>query len=106
MATPNVFCPRVRAMRVLRGKASKVVDAMEPGGSGDIYAGLSDIQTEVLKEATKWAFRNAAGFPGRRWGQGLMVLAPSIYKIFPDYFTDFWIKPGFAGAQSGQFGIP
>ncbi|HUM83106.1 MAG TPA: hypothetical protein PLN48_04940 [Lachnospiraceae bacterium] len=101
MATPNVFCPRVRAMRVLRGEGlKKVVDAMEPGGSGDIYAGLSDIQTEVLKEATKMGFPKRGWFSWPTMGDGaLMVLAPSIYKIFPDYFTDFWIKPGFAGAD-------
>lgn len=42
-ATPNAFCPRVRAMRVLGEEGMKqVVDNMEPGGSGDFYYGLNE----------------------------------------------------------------
>lgn len=101
MATPNVFCPRVRVMRVLGEEGlKKIVDAMEPGGSGDIYEGLNPEQKEALEEATKM------GFPRRGWfcwpfmGDGaLMVLAPMIYQIYPQYFTDFWTKPGFAGSD-------
>lgn len=101
MATPNVFCPRVRAMRLLGEEGlKKIVDAMEPGGSGDIYEGLNPDQKEALQEATKM------GFPKRGWfcwpfmGDGaLMVLAPMLYQIYPRYFTDFWAKPGFAGSD-------
>lgn len=46
------------------------------------------------------------GFPKRSWfcypymGDGsLMVLAPTIYQVYPQYFTDFWTKEGFAGAD-------
>ena len=76
---------------------------MEPGGSGDIYRGLDETQKEALLEATKM------GFPKRGWfcwpfmGDGaLMVLAPMIYQIYPQYFKDFWTKPGFAGADPGS----
>lgn len=101
MATPNVFCPRVRVMRVLGEEGlKKIVDSMEPGGSGDIYQGLDETQKEALLEATKM------GFPKRGWfcwpfmGDGaLMVLAPMLYQIYPQYFKDFWTKPGFAGAD-------
>lgn len=101
MAAPNVFAPRVRAMRLLGEEGlKKVVDAMEPGGSGDIYEGLDEFQRQALEESTKM------GFPKRGWfcwpfmGDGaLMVLAPYIYSIFPNYFTDFWTKPGYEGAD-------
>lgn len=101
MAAPNVFAPRVRAMRILGEEGMKqVVDAMEPGGSGDIYAGLNEEQRQALEEVS------AMGFPKRGWfswptmGDGaLMVLAPYIYNVYPQYFTDFWEKPGFAGAD-------
>jgi len=101
MATPNVFCPRVRAMRVLREDGlKKVVDAMEPGGSGDIFEGLDRVAKDVLMEATRMGFPKRGWFSWPTMGDGaLMVLAPNIYKIFPSYFTDFWIKPGFAGSD-------
>lgn len=101
MATPNVFCPRVRVMRVLgREGLEKVVDAMEPGGSGDIYESLTPQQQEVLREATRMGFPERGWFSWPFMGDGaLMVLAPMIYQIYPQYFTDFWTKPGFAGSD-------
>lgn len=101
MATPNVFCPRVRAMRVLGEEGlKKVVDNMEPGGSGDLYEGLSAEQREVLTETTKMGFPKRAWFCWPFMGDGaLMVLAPYVYSIYPQYFTDFWTKEGFEGAN-------
>ena len=101
MATPNVFCPRVRAMRVL-GKEGmeKVMDHMDAGGSGELYEGLTKEQAEILQEATKMGFPKRAWFCGPFMGDGaLMVLAPYIYAVYPQYFTDFWTKEGFAGAD-------
>ncbi len=68
MATPNVFCPRVRVMRVLgREELEKVVDAMEPGGSGDIYEGLTPQQQEVLGSHEKWDSLKGDGSAGPLW---------------------------------------
>ena len=39
MAIPNVYTARVLAMRVLKNKFPSIVDAIEPGGSGDMYQG-------------------------------------------------------------------
>ena len=101
MATPNVFCPRVRAMRVLGEEGMKqVVDNMEPGGSGDLYTGLTEEQREVLEETTKMGFPKRAWFCGPFMGDGaLMVLAPYVYSIYPQYFTDFWTKEGYEGSN-------
>ena len=101
MAAPNVFAPRMRAVRMLGEEGLKrVVAAMEPGGSGDIYEGLDELQRQALEEATKM------GFPPRAWfchpfmGDGaLMVLVPTVYMMFPTYFKDFWEKEGYAGAD-------
>ena len=35
---------------------SVVFDAMEPGGSGDMYAGLNDEERAVLAEVTRMGF--------------------------------------------------
>jgi len=101
MAAPNSFCARVRAMRLLGEEGLKrVVDALEPGGSGDIYEGLDKDQRQALEEATKMGFPTRAWFCAPFMGDGaLMVLAPYIYQVYPDYFKDFWEKPGYAGAD-------
>jgi hypothetical protein len=41
VAIPNVFTVQAHAMRVLQGKYPQIVEAIEPGGSGDMYAGLN-----------------------------------------------------------------
>ena len=101
MAAPNVFAPRVRAMRILGEEGiRRVIDATEPGGSGDIYKGLSEEQQEALREVTRMGFPPRAWFDYDKMGDGaLMVLAPYIYNVYPQYFTDFWTKEGFAGAD-------
>ena len=101
MAAPNVFAPRVRAIRILGEEGiRKVIDATEPGGSGDIYAGLNVEQQEALREVTRMGFPPRAWFDYDKMGDGaLMVLAPYIYRVYPQYFTDFWTKEGFEGAD-------
>ncbi|MGN1022185.1 MAG: hypothetical protein ACI4OJ_01695 [Lachnospiraceae bacterium] len=101
MAVPNNFSPRVRVMRLL-GKEGlkKLVDATEPGGSGDILAGFTKEQQEAILEAHRMGFPDRAWFAWRTMGDGaLMVLAPYIYEVMPEYFTDFWTKKGYAGAD-------
>lgn len=101
MAAPNVFAPRVRAMRILGEEGMKqVVDAMEPGGNRDIYAGLNEEQRQALEEVSRMGFPKRGWFSWPVMGDGaLMVLSPYIYNVYPQYFTDFWTKPGFAGAD-------
>lgn len=101
MAAPNVFAPRVRAMRLLGEEGlKKVVDAMEPGGNGNIYEGLDHFQKEALEESIKMGFPKRGWFSWPTMGDGaLMVLVPYIYSIFPEYFRDFWSKPGYEGAD-------
>lgn len=41
MAIPNVFTVRMHAMRILKNKLQQIIDALEPGGSVDMYAGLN-----------------------------------------------------------------
>jgi len=39
LAIPNVFTVQAHAMRILWNKFPQIVDAIDPGGSGDMYAG-------------------------------------------------------------------
>jgi hypothetical protein len=100
MAIPNCHTVRAHARRVLRHKLPQIADATEPGGSGNIYAGLNDEEKAALEEATKM------GFPPRSWfiykdmdDGALPVLAPGIRGIDPAYFEDFWKVPGYLGAD-------
>src|SRR5205807_7142318 len=55
-AIPNVFTARLLALRVLRDKFPAILDAVEPGGSGNIYAGLNKEERDVLAEVTGLGF--------------------------------------------------
>ncbi|MEA5141127.1 hypothetical protein [Arcicella rigui] len=61
MAIPNVFAARMNAMRILHDKFPQIIDALDAGGSGDMYAGLNAEEKEALSEVTKM------GFPPQSW---------------------------------------
>ncbi|HEX7853689.1 MAG TPA: hypothetical protein VF503_08355 [Sphingobium sp.] len=96
-AWPNSYAGRARAQRVLKAKMAHIADAIEPGG-GDIHAGLTPAERDVLDEVTK------LGFPVRTWvfneamGIGpLTVLFQGIQTLDPEYFELFWKTPGYLG---------
>ena len=101
MAVPNVFASRMHAVRLLGEKGLRsVTAAMEPGGSGDIYEGLDDLQRAALKEASMMGFPDRAWFCHPFMGDGaLMVLVGTVYQMFPTYFQDFWEKEGYEGTD-------
>ena len=97
---PNCFTVRVNALRVLQDKWASIIDAIEPGGSGDPYAGLSDEERDALEEASR------TGFPPRAWfnyvpqGGGPLVLVANYVPVLdPTYLDDFWSKPGYLGTD-------
>jgi len=97
---PNCFTVRVNALRVLKDKWPQVIDAIEPGGSGDPYAGLNDEERGALEEATR------AGFPPGAWfnyvpqgGGPLILVANYVPVLDPTYLDDFWTKPGYLGTD-------
>ncbi len=97
---PNCFTVRVHALRVLKDKWSSIIDAIEPGGSGDPYAELNDEERAALEEAAR------TGFPLRAWfnyvpqGGGPLVLVASYVPVLdPTYLDDFWSKPGYLGTD-------
>lgn len=103
-ALPLYLMQRLRPLHVLKenNRFPAIVDAIDPGGSGDIYAGLNREEREALEEATRM------GFPPRGWYNwatmpdgalvtyGLVAIVPA---YDPGYVEDFWSKPGYLGTD-------
>lgn len=103
MAIPNVFSVRMHAMRILADKFPQIVDALEPGGSGDMYAGLNDEERAALREVTRMGFPPKSWFGYETMGvHAFSVLYPGIVMADPGYFTDFWSKPGYLGFDAPE----
>jgi hypothetical protein len=101
MAIPNVFTVRMHAMRVLKNKLPAIIDAVEPGGSGDMYAGLNNEEKEALQEVTKMGFPPQSWFGYKTMGiHGFLVLYQGVVMADGKYFTDdFWKVRGYLGAD-------
>lgn len=101
MAIPNVFTVRMHAMRVLKEQFPRIIDALEPGGSGDMYAGLNDEEKQALEEVTRMGFPPKAWFGYQHMGiHGFLVLYQGVVRADKSYFeNDFWNTPGYLGAN-------
>jgi hypothetical protein len=103
IAIPNNFTVQAHAMRILKDKMANIIDAMEPGGSGDMYASLNVEEQEALTEVTKMGFPPHAWFNYRRIAFGytgvLTMFFDQMVKWDPTYFENFWNEPGYLGAN-------
>lgn len=101
MSIPYMFTVQGHALRLLRDRLTDIVDAVEPGGSGDMYDGLNSEEREALAEVTRM------GFPVKAWFslEGVAPTYMGMLSIFldnmhnwdPGYFQDFWTIPGYLG---------
>ena len=106
MAIPNMFTVRVHAMRLLRNKWDDIISALEPGGSGDVYALLNDEEADAYREATQLGFPPKAWFAHERIGAGaLPVLTFAVDQMDPAYYADFWTKPGYLGTADNSSAV-
>jgi hypothetical protein len=100
MALPNVFSVRMHAMRTLKDRFPQIVDALEPGGSGDPYEGLNEEEQGALREATRMGFPLPSWFGYKTMGiQAFGVLYQGVVNSDPGYFANFWTAPGYLGAN-------
>jgi len=85
---------------VLKGRWRDVVDAVDAGGSGDMYATLNREERDALREATRMGMPPRVWFAYDRLGYGpLAVLIDGTVARDPGYFEDFWKVPGYMGAN-------
>ena len=105
MAIPNVFTVRQHAMQVLWNKFPAILDAVDPGGGGDMYAGLNEEEKEALQEGTRMGFPPSAWFNYKTLGEGgFAVLFDLVRAQDPTYFNhDFWSVPGYLGANPPDY---
>ena len=94
------FSCMFNVQRLLGDRLADVVDAMQPGGSGDPFAGLDTHQREEL--ATLYRL----GYPrGDEWVIGQpsgtiwlwCSMAERLQREHPEYFEAFWARPGYVG---------
>lgn len=100
---PNVFTVQAHAIRILHDKFPMIVDALEPGGSGDMYAGLNVEERQALAEITRMGFPPRAWFNFEKIARGytgvFSMFFDNMAKFDPEYFKDFWTVPGYLGAD-------
>ena len=102
VSLPNTITMRVQGQRVLRNAFGKIIDAIDEGGSGDMYAGLDEQEAAMLKELTLMGIPPLSWFleaAGRIEPGALPVLTPGVKASDPSYFTDFWEKEGYEGSD-------
>jgi hypothetical protein len=98
MAIPNMFTVRMHAQRLLRDRFDRIVDAVEPGGSGDPSEGLSGEEGDALREITRMGFPPRSWFGWRTMGMhAFPVLYGGMRAADPTYFEEFWSEPGYLG---------
>lgn len=99
------FSCMFNVQRLLGGKLLDVVDAMQPGGSGNPFDGLDHVQ------ATELANLYRLGYPrGDEWVIGQpsgtawlwCSMAERISDERRDYFDAFWNEPGYVGHDSPE----
>ena len=101
MAIPNMFTVRMHAQRILRDQFDRIVDAVEPGGSGDMFLGLTAEQRDALTEVTRMGFPPRSWFGHRTMGMhAFPVLYRGLVAADPSYFEVFWTEPGYLGYEA------
>jgi hypothetical protein len=106
MSVPNNFTVQNHAIRVLHDRFPMIVDAVEPGGSGDMFSGLNAEECEALAEVTRMGFLPRAWFDAEDIANHFhgvwAFLIDNVTKWDPEYFEDFWTVPGYLGASPPQ----
>jgi hypothetical protein len=99
-AIPSYFTVRLHALRVLRDRLPAIVDAMEPGGSGDPYAGLDDEEAAALREVSLMGFPTRGWYDYKTFNNGYYAFVfGMVVALDPTYVDDFWTKPGYLGSD-------
>jgi hypothetical protein len=89
-------------IRVFGSRLTSVIDAVEPGGSGDPLAGLHAPEREVLSRAFQlgWAPRALVQLSPNLQSAGITIaLMGAVATYDPTFYEDFWNEPGYPGTE-------
>jgi hypothetical protein len=98
------FGTMFNVQRLLAGeKLDRVIDAMAPGGSGNPFDGLSPHEAEELAALYRLGYpRGDEYMIANQMGQIWLwsATADMLAEQDPEYFDNFWTKPGYVGFDS------
>ncbi|HVV12564.1 tannase/feruloyl esterase family alpha/beta hydrolase [Amycolatopsis sp.] len=100
------FGQMFNVQRILgRGKIIELADRMAPGGSGDPFDGLATHERDELVSLYRQGFPRGCEFMisepmGQMWLW--TSLADELYREDPEYFDNFWTKPGYVGHDAPE----
>ncbi len=89
-------------MTLLGSTIDEVVDALEPGASGDPYEHLGPVEAEALRKLFDSGFQRGALFQFARPTLETLFAPAMITGLDltdPGFVEDFWQAPGYAGAD-------
>jgi hypothetical protein len=97
---PVHFGCMFNVQRLLGDKIAQVIDAMQPGGSGNPFLGLDSHQREELGNLYRLGYPRGDEFMiavpmGQIWLW--TSIADMLQRDDADYFENFWTKPGYVG---------
>lgn len=112
MSIPYNWGMRAFGGLILANRSKELIDALQPGGTGDPYAVLDDLERTVLTETQH------LGVPSKGWEdwdsiarnrtqlwQTLKdITVPMLQSMDPTYADDFWSKNGYAGSDQSALG--
>lgn len=103
---PVHFGAMFNVQRLLEGeKLDRVIDAMQPGGSGNPFEGLSAHEREELSNLYRLGYPRGDEFMiAKPMGQIWLwsSIADMLIAEDSDYFSSFWSKPGYLGFDEPQ----
>ncbi|KAF2012734.1 hypothetical protein BU24DRAFT_484461 [Aaosphaeria arxii CBS 175.79] len=117
ISIPNNWCIRAFGSLVLGKKKNQLIDAVSPGGSGDPFSVLNNVERAALKEVSALGlplsslenfdgvFRNQS-YPGGTglWDVLRLIAVPNIRAADPTFSNDFWTQPGYLGTKQSSLG--
>ena len=109
ISLPGTFFSRAMARLVLEPKMYEIQDALQPGGHGDPYRGLDEVEAAVLHElhayGVPWGgWLDAEYLLGTTAPDGLLGFGGSVRAMDPGYADDFWSQDGYLGTEASPLG--
>jgi hypothetical protein len=102
---PVHFGSMFNVQRLLGDQIAQVIDAMQPGGSGNPFEGLDTHQRQELDSLYRLGYpRGDEYMIAHPMGQIWLwtSIADMLQEEDPDYFQAFWSKPGYVGHDEPQ----